>query len=51
MEFTVKLVKLFESIFDLMASCFSFLPNWSIVLSISCGAIIIGVVVFKLIRG
>lgn len=51
MEFTIKLVRLFDAIIELIASCFGFLPPWSIALACSGGALVIGVVVYKFMRG
>lgn len=51
MEFTVKLVRLFDAIIELIVSCFGFLPPWSLALAVSGGALVIGIVVYKFIRG
>ena len=51
MEFTIKLVDLFDAISDLIVSCFGFLPPWSIALAVSGGSLVIGIVVFKFVRG
>lgn len=51
MEFTIKLVRLFDAISDLIVSVFAFLPPWSLALTVSACVLIVGIVVFKFIRG
>lgn len=51
MEFTIKLIRLFDAIVELIVSVFAFLPPWSIALTASACLLIIGIVVFKFIRG
>lgn len=51
MEFTIKLSRLFDAIGDLIVSVFAFLPSWSVALTASACLLIVGIVIFKFIRG